>query len=168
MTEAEKRLHRCCFTGHRPEKLREPEAKVKQWLEEQIDDAIRQGYVTFITGMCMGVDLWAAEIVIDRRETNKDLHLIAALPYPRFSDRWNYEWQEIYKNVWNKADLHIDVSRTFSKDCFQRRNEWMVDHSNLVIACYNGTPGGTFNTIRYAKMKGVEVHISADSEYGAD
>ncbi len=36
MTEEEKRLHRCCFSGHRPEKLDEPEEQVKQWLREQI------------------------------------------------------------------------------------------------------------------------------------
>ena len=43
-TEQEKRLHRCCFSGHRPEKLDvDPEA-VKQWLSAQIDAAIAAGY----------------------------------------------------------------------------------------------------------------------------
>ena len=37
------------------------------------------------------------------------------------------------------------------------RNEWMVDHSNRVIAYYNGTPGGTRNTIEYAGKKMIEV-----------
>ena len=34
MTEEEKRLHRCCFTGHRPEKLNETEEEVKEVLEK--------------------------------------------------------------------------------------------------------------------------------------
>ena len=34
-TEEEKRLHRCCFTGHRPEKLGATEEEVKAWLELQ-------------------------------------------------------------------------------------------------------------------------------------
>ena len=33
----------------------------------------------------------------------------------------------------------------------------MVDHSNLVIAVWNGTPSGTKNTIDYAERKGVKV-----------
>ena len=37
--EAEKRLHRCCFTGHRPEKLDAPEETVKAWLQTQIRQA---------------------------------------------------------------------------------------------------------------------------------
>ena len=56
--------HACTFTGHRPEKLDAPEAKVKEWLEEQIQQAMADGYTDFITGMQRGVDLWAAEILL--------------------------------------------------------------------------------------------------------
>ena len=71
-TEEEKRLHRCCFTGHRPEKLNAPETEIKQWLEKQIDQAIAEGYVTFITGCAMGVDIWAGEIVLQKRQDNRE------------------------------------------------------------------------------------------------
>ena len=47
--ENEKRLHRCCFTGHRPEKLTLSEKEVKSLLEKAIDNAIANGYVTFTT-----------------------------------------------------------------------------------------------------------------------
>ena len=63
MTEAEKRKRRLCFTGHRPEKLHSDEATVCAILEGSIDAAIADGFVTFITGMARGVDIWAAEIV---------------------------------------------------------------------------------------------------------
>ncbi len=36
---------------------------------------------------------------------------------------------------------------------YQRRNEWMVDHSGRVIAVYTGERGGTRNTIAYAKQQ---------------
>ena len=65
--ETEKRLHRCCFTGHRQEKLSLSEAEVKTLLEKAIDMAIQNGFTTFITGMASGVDIWAAEIVLERR-----------------------------------------------------------------------------------------------------
>jgi hypothetical protein len=35
-TEAEMRLHRCCFTGHRPEKLRRSELEIRLELENEI------------------------------------------------------------------------------------------------------------------------------------
>lgn len=71
MTEQEKRQHRCCFTGHRPEKLNMPETEVIAWLESEIRKAIDDGFVTFISGMARGVDIWAAEIVLRLRDEGK-------------------------------------------------------------------------------------------------
>ena len=51
-TEEEKRLRRCCFSGHRPEKLDEPEENVRNWLSEQIDQAIAAGYTTAYAEDC--------------------------------------------------------------------------------------------------------------------
>ena len=31
---------------------------------------------------------------------------------------------------------------------------WMVDHTDLLIAVWDGGPGGTANTIRYARSNG--------------
>lgn len=72
MSEAELRSHRCCFTGHRPDKIELGEKEIKPMLEKAIDKAIENGYITFITGMAMGVDIWAAEIVLDRKNITKN------------------------------------------------------------------------------------------------
>ncbi len=171
MGEKELRQHRCCFTGHRPEKLQVTEENVKAWLNSQIDNAISQGFVTFITGCAMGVDIWAGQIVVEKRKQNPALHLIAASPYPGFGFRWNEEWRRQYKQLLKDADLIRYVSERYTDDCFMKRNIWMVDHSNLVIAVYNGAAGGTMNTIEYAKQQGIKVIqvISAlDGHGGAD
>ena len=159
MTEAEKRMRRCCFTGHRPEKLGCGEAEAVDRLETAIQDAYDSGYRTFITGMARGVDIWAAEIVLSMRETQPDVHLICALPHPDFEMRWSAEWQRRYRDVLTAADLVKTVCPAFSIGAYQKRNEWMVDHSSCVIAFYNGAPGGTANTIEYAKKQGVDIVI---------
>ena len=51
MTEAEKRLHRVCFTGHRPEKLSEAESVVRTKLEDAIRSSVEDGYFVFISSM---------------------------------------------------------------------------------------------------------------------
>ena len=126
-TEEEKRLHRCCFTGHRPEKLNASEEEVKHWLETQIDQAIADGFVTFISGCAMGVDIWAGQIVLKRKEQNPALHLIAATPWPGFARRWNEEWQGQYNELLRQADLVVNVSDHYHNGVFQQRNIWMVD-----------------------------------------
>ncbi|MGM9641005.1 MAG: SLOG family protein [Faecousia sp.] len=64
MTETEKRMHRVCFTGHRPEKLTRSDRAIKKDLEKEIRQAIADGLIVFITGMARGVDIWAAQIVL--------------------------------------------------------------------------------------------------------
>ena len=56
MSEQELRIRRCCFTGHRPEKLKRTEEEIKKSLEEALLKAINDGYTSFITGMARGVD----------------------------------------------------------------------------------------------------------------
>ena len=53
----EKRAYRCCFTGHRPEKIGVPKEIVCEKLERAIDYAMSSGVVTFICGMARGIDL---------------------------------------------------------------------------------------------------------------
>ena len=154
--EAELRLHRCCFTGHRPEKLNRSEVEIKKDLEGAILQAIDDGFVTFITGMARGVDIWAGEIILQLRKNNTNLHLIAASPYDGFESRWSADWQRRYKDILDQADLVRFVCNGYSKSCFQIRNEWMVNRSARVIAVYNGEPGGTRNTIEYAERNKVE------------
>ncbi len=158
MTESEKRTHRCCFTRHRPEKLSIPESKVKAALQKEIRLAIADGINVFITGMAPGVDIWAAEIILELREKeNLPLKLIAACPHHGFENRWSLEWQKRYAVIMAKADFIKDVCTYYSRGCYQIRNEWMVDHSAKVIAVWNGSPSGTKNTIVYARRKGVPV-----------
>lgn len=157
MSEEEKRKRRCCFTGHRPQKLTRSEAAIKADLEKAILEAIEKGYQTFITGMAYGVDIWAGEIVVRLRQHNSDLHLIAAVPFPGFESRWSRELKERYTDLLGKADLIRYICPSYHAGAYQKRNEWMVDHSAFVIAVFNGEKSGTKNTIDYAARCGVQV-----------
>lgn len=159
MGEIEKRKKRCCFTGHRPEKLTVDEAQLREGLESAIDEAIAAGFRTFISGMSRGTDLWAAAIVLSRKKVYSDIHLICAIPHPGFEEHWSGDWRHLYYDILSEADLVRIISPSYAKGCYQIRNCWMVDHSALVIAAYNGSKGGTQNTILYAEKQGISVHI---------
>ncbi len=161
MSERELRQHRCCFTGHRPEKLGASEAVVVAGLKKEIRTAITDGFSVFISGMARGVDLWAAEIVLTLRDEGTAIRLVCANPYRGFENRWSREWQERYRRVMERADLVRFICPEYNRYCFQRRNEWMVNRSARVIAIYNGKAGGTRNTIEYAKAHGIQVVFPA-------
>ena len=152
------RAHSCCFTGHRPEKLIRTEEAIKAGLEAAIDQAISDGYTTFITGMAQGVDIWAGQMVLRRREQDARLRLVAALAYPHGEKRWPAAWKRQYAQLLASADEVVTLSPAYHKACYQKRDEWMVDHASRVIAVYDGVAGGTRNTMEYAEKCGVEVH----------
>lgn len=155
MNETELRKHRCCFTGHRPEKLKIQEEQLTLLLEEEIKKAIASGFTTYITGMAKGTDIVAGEIILRLREQDGRLKLICALPHPGFGLHWGGGWTERFQRVLAAADLVRTICPNFSYASYQARNEWMVRHSTLVIAVFNGESGGTKNTLDFAQRAGV-------------
>jgi len=134
-----------------------PETEVIAWLESEIRKAIDDGFVTFISDMARGVDIWAAEIVLRLRDEGMPIHLICASPFEGFERSWSEDWKRRYNAVMRKADIVRFVCPGYSRTCFQIRNKWMVDRSARVIAIYNGEAGGTRNTILYTNKKAITV-----------
>ena len=81
----------CCFTGHRPQSLpfgfNENNARcaaLKKALREQIIYLIEKENVThFISGMAIGIDMYAAEIVLDLKKVILASHWKARSPAKR-------------------------------------------------------------------------------------
>lgn len=157
MTETKKRMHRVCFTGHRPEKLTRHVKSITKDLEKEIRQAAADGLNVFITGMARGVDIWVAQIVLMLRDEGYDVKLMCACPYEGFERGWSQEWQKAYREILAAADFVKYVCEGYSRACFQIRNEWMVNRSTRVIAVFNGEKSGTKNTIDYAMKVGVPV-----------
>lgn len=107
--------------------------------------------------MARGIDIWAAQIVLKLRDEGYRIKLICACPYMGVEKGWSEKWKLQYYDVLSKADFVKYVCQGYSPSCFQRRNEWMVDHSARVIAVFHGEKSGTQNTIEYAMKHHVPV-----------
>ena len=76
------------------------------------------------------------------------------LPCESQADRWSVEQRERYFNILAECDETVYISRHYTRDCMFRRNRWLIDHANFVLAVYNGSSkGGTAYTINYAYVK---------------
>ena len=148
-------------TGHVLPLLMEGDAlffyAIKVDLENEIMKAVKEGYTTFITGMACGTDIWAGNIVARLKDRFPGLKLIAAVPFPQFPDGWTPEWREKYTALLERADFVKTIAGEYSPGAYQQRNEWMVDHSNRVIAVYDGKAGGTRDTLQYARKTRINV-----------
>lgn len=117
---------------------------------QELDRTLKQlNSEKVITGMCTGVDQWMANICI-----KLNIPFVAAIPFEGQEKRWSKSEQDIYFKLLNKASEIIIVSSGgYSAQKMQIRNQYIVDNCDLLIAVYNGTSGGTKNTIDYAKTK---------------
>lgn len=152
----------CCFTGHRPSKLpwgsdeADPRClDLKRRIQDAVDSAYEEGFRHFICGMAQGCDFYFAEAVLALRARGEDVTLEAAIPCPTQPNHWGEADQKRYRALLGACDYETLVQHRYHPGCMQRRNRYMVDHSALVIAVYDGMPGGTRQTLEYALRCGV-------------
>ena len=157
----------CCFTGYRPSKFPFPlSGENSEYIrfENKLIDAIfslpSENCYTFYTGCVMGFDLIAAEIVLMLKRSpkvNYSAELICAVPFTEQAASFTPEWKERYNNVIACADEVVLISDRYFDGCYQRRNEFMVNNSDIVLTWYDGKSGGTGNTLKYADKRGKRI-----------
>ncbi len=123
-------------------------------LEQKIIIALdKYGITNFISGMALGVDLDFAEIVLNLRK-KYSITLECALPCPDQTLKWKEKDKLRYNTILKAANIINVVSERYTYECMFKRNCYMVDKSDLVIAVFNGLKkGGTWHTINYAEMQ---------------
>lgn len=129
-------------SGHRPEKIPDQE-----YCRGQIQKAFKSLQSSYIyVGMASGIDLLAGDVAID-----------LGIPYtaakPWFGHKARKDDVALYNKVIHNAADIVAVSNTMSfpgKWIYGKRNEYMVDHAEMLLAVWDGTDGGTCNCIKYA------------------
>lgn len=109
--------------------------------------------------MADGCDLLFAEAVLKLRDLHPEVTLEAAVPCDSQASSWSLTQQARYEHILAESDSVTFVQHQYSPGCMMRRNRYMVDKSSLLLACFNGQPGGTMNTIVYAQRKKLTVII---------
>ena len=166
------------FTGHRPDKLygydinNEKYRMLRARLYLLLGNEISHFNVdTFITGGALGFDTIAFEVVEELKQHYNVSQQILAIPFESQASKWSQENVNKYNQMKTKA-LNVYVDREegyaikgFEPDVYhpakmQKRNEWMVDKCDKLLACWDGVKkGGTWNCVRYAQKLGKEIIV---------
>ncbi len=139
------------ITGHRPQSLQLPydlNSRQWNWLRDELEYAfVDELHIDkLLTGMALGIDQLALEVA-----SRNGIQTFAVIPFEGQEARWPAIAQARYHELLKLADEQIVVSPGgYAAWKMQRRNEWMVDHSQYTVSVWNGTPGGTANCIQYA------------------
>lgn len=161
------------FTGHRPNKLNNDYDLVTPltniYLKGLFNHIINLHHPTaIISGMALGIDILAAETALEN-----NIQLWAAIPCRQQCKMWPRKSIDRYFKI---LDNQLTITRLvcdvyYNNTCMQIRNEWIVDNSHLLIAVHDGSPGGTYNCIKYARSVNKNIITinpnNAEAEYNA-
>ena len=159
----------CCFTGHRNNMLPFCGDREKQGMKRlissihlNIEQAVNDGYTTFISGMANGIDLICAEIVhnlISRKNLNIDL--ICAIPYKNHSAELVDPVDKYIYNIILQDSNVVYVNENKTRDCYKKRNQFMIENSSLLIGVYHKSAKrtGTFQTINMAEKANLQLRL---------
>ncbi|MBE7074944.1 MAG: hypothetical protein E7376_03095 [Clostridiales bacterium] len=133
-----------CFIGHRFSFR--VSAKQKR-VYKAIGDLIKKGYTTFYTGNMGSFDDVCEFCVLSYKYyfPKVKLYKISATPYIKDTAS-NYIYDDI---------IVPELEHFHYKQRITKRNEWMVDHCDLVLCnITNDIKSGAFNTVKYARKIG--------------
>lgn len=79
---------------------------------------------------------------------------VAAVPCESQDSPWPRESQQIYQRLLFRAYRVFVISPgRYAPWKMQKRNEWIVNNSEALLACWDGSDGGTANCVRYAERR---------------
>lgn len=160
-------LTTACFSGHRSYKLpwgsNEEDRRYKRTkrkLEKIVEKAIRNRYDTFLCGMALGFDTMAAETVLSFKKKYPHIKLIGVLPCKNQDLKWSNKDKIRYRELLKQLDeTRYIYDKYCGAKCMLDRDRYMVNNSSLLIALYDGIPGGTRATIEYAEKQELDIKI---------
>lgn len=138
-------------TGHRPDKLGgfnnvEGFKAIRRNMKEILGSYDPKD-ITAISGGALGIDQFWIEVAL-----HLSIPVIAALPFKGYDAKWPIASRRIYTNLLASCkEVKYICDAGYEPSKLQRRNEWMVNNCDLLVAYWNGTPGGTANCVRYAE-----------------
>ena len=138
------------FCGHSQV---EDEVAVRAWLDEVIRQLCQQGIRKFLLGGYGSFDALAAAAVHQAKARFPDISSLLVLPYLDMKPDLTLFDGSLYPPLEN-------VPKRFA---IARRNQWMVDAADIVVAYILHTWGGAAKTYGYAVRKKKRIICFLDS-----
>lgn len=145
------------ITGHRPQSVDGDftcTSETWQWIRQNLSETlVKIKPKRIYTGMALGVDTVAAEVAL-----SLEIPYVAAVPFPGQESKWSTEAQEHYRRLltWSEQTVEVDKG-PYHPMLMEKRNKYMVDNADIVVAVWNGFKGGTRNCVEYALRENVPV-----------
>lgn len=132
------------FCGHA--EVQEPDT-VRSWLQETVESLVLCGADTFYLGGYGGFDHMAAAVVREQKLKHPQIRSLLVLPYlDRKAEDTGYD-----------GTVYPPLETIPRRYAIARRNKYMVDWADVVVAYVFYSWGGAATTLKYAERKKKEI-----------
>lgn len=126
---------------------------IRKHLTEEIHNLLRAGYRKFYLGGYGDFDNLAAAVLCELKEFYPDIERLLIIPYlDRPFDTAEYD-----------GTLYPPLENVPKRFAISKRNEWMTDRSDIVIAYVSHDWGGAAKTLAYAVRRKKQIINLAES-----
>jgi uncharacterized phage-like protein YoqJ len=92
--------------------------------------------------MAMGMDTICAELVLELKADYPDIALTVALSSREQDLLWPQAQRERYARILERcATVHV-ISEKHTDKCQEQRERWMLENCDMLLAVWDGKPGG--------------------------
>lgn len=132
-------------TGYKPFELNIfsediPEVSyLKQFIRHKLILLIEEGLEWVLIQGKLGIELWAAEEVLDLKTTYPELKLGIITPFYGHSEQWNEQNQLKYQKILQQCDFAESVfhSSYEGPHQFKQTDQFMLDHTDQTLLIYD-------------------------------
>ena len=144
----------CTFAGHRDVF----QSNIPEKLDEAISKIIASGddAFTFLVGNMGEFDSMCSSAVRKAKKKFSDKHISLELVLPYFSQELNTN-KEHYNQSFDDIVIPAELAGVHYKAAITKRNQWMVEQSDYLVAYVYRDYGGAYATLRYAEKKETQV-----------
>ena len=151
-----------CFTGHRPKLLYGYDmSKYKPLIQTMtvvVERLIQNGFTTFISGAAQGVDQLALIVLKNLKPKYPHIKNIVFVPFKNHHKNWQHDGafgQNMYQDLLSATDEIRNISKSYTKDCYKKRDLAMVENSSVTIGVLKPEliKSGTAMTLRAARAR---------------
>ncbi len=143
---------------------------IKKALENQLIQLIDDGLEWVILSGQLGVETWAAELVLELKEMYPQLKYAIITPFLEQEKNWNDLKKEKYQMICAKADFQTSVTKKPYEGPWQfiEKNKFIIRNSDGMLLVYDDENEGSPKFMKELALKYAERHdyqlisISAD------
>ena len=103
------------------------------------------------------MDMFAAEAVVELRKQHPEVVLEMVSPFDDQASKWPEKYRTRHDLLFELADITTATSHVYTKSAMFIRNRYLVNNADLLLAAYDGQPGGTAMTCELAHRYNVPI-----------